>query len=317
MKNDRRHFTRPREPLARSETGSERIAQLTCHSEQWHGLPMRSCLKRTYVISTAGRNPGLDFLSHWCGIRNDKTEFLINAVKKRPASTVCRGLPASCLAGRRQPLGKPPTGFSEPDVGEPPDVKCDVVIVQDGLMSAELKTTWLADKETRHGCVVEGSNKNSSQVSMQRRTISWSSIIAIQMARSKLSESNRSECIHLNKLWLEVGVSYSNILEYDSPSAINSAGPDSSRRIGNWHQYVLPISLPVGYLAEWNSFMVEPVRLVLRRWRGVCSFSQTMRGTRSDEESHLVYDLRSKKRSRPARRISGGEMICSDHTQRH
>ena len=120
------------------------------------------------------------------------------------------------------------------------------------------------------------------------------------MARSKLSESNRSECINLNRLWLDVGRMHSNFSECDSPAAINSAGPESSRRNGNWHQSVLPISLPASSVAEWNSVLVEPVRLILRRWRGVCSFSQTMRGTRSDEESHLVYDLRSKKRSRPA-----------------
>jgi hypothetical protein len=145
----------------------------------------------------------------------------------------------------------------------------------------------------------------------------------IQKARSKLSESDRSECINLNRLWLEVGVSYSSILEYESTAAINSAGPESSRRIGNWRQSVLPVPLPAGslaglpagslaglsavFLAEWNSVMVEPVRHVLQRWRGVCSFSQTMRSTRSDEESHLVNDLRSKNNvGLPTRRLFGG-----------
>jgi hypothetical protein len=147
----------------------------------------------------------------------------------------------------------------------------------------------------------------------------------IQKARSKLSESDRSECINLNRLWLEVGVSYSSILEYESTAAINSAGPESSRRIGNWRQSVLPVPLPARrvrrslttgslaglsavFLAKWNSVMVEPVRHVLQRWRGVCSFSRTMRSMRSDEESHLVNDLRSKNNvGLSARLLSGRE----------
>ena len=41
-------------------------------------------------------------------------------------------------------------------------------------------------------------------------------------------------------------------------------------------------------------YNVESVRLVLLCWRGVCSFSQTVRSNRSDEERHAVNDLRSK-----------------------
>ena len=159
MKNDRRHFKRPREPLARSDTGSESIAQLTCHSERWHRQPMRGSLKRTYVISTAGRNPDLDFSSHWYGIRNDKTDFLINAIKKRLATTVCRGLPADCLVGSGPQLGKfirrlfggPPTGFSESDVGRPPDVECDAGRTPDELVSSEMEAIQSIDDEVQNG----------------------------------------------------------------------------------------------------------------------------------------------------------------------
>jgi hypothetical protein len=205
-------------------------------------------------------------------------------------------------------IGKRLTGFSEPDVGEPPDVECDVVLMQDGLMSSELETTWLTDKEIRHGCcVAECSNKSSSQQSMQRRTISWSSIIAIQMARSKLSESDRWECINVDRLWLEIGKTYSWVLEYDSAAAIHSAGPEASRRIGNWALGRFANPTVSSNVVEWNSGMDESMRHVLRRWRGVCSFSQTMRSTWSDEESHLVYDLRSGNNvGLPVRQLFGG-----------
>jgi hypothetical protein len=122
-------------------------------------------------------------------------------------------------------------------------------------------------------------------------------IEAIQAARSKLSESAESKSKIVNRLWLEVSKTYSSFSEYDSTAAIDSAGPEISQRFENWysgfHRYHFVLPVP------WDLVMVESVRLVLQRWRGVCSFSQTMRSTRSDEESHLVYDLRSKKLSRP------------------
>jgi hypothetical protein len=43
------------------------------------------------------------------------------------------------------PLGKPPTGFSELDIGEPPGVECDVGRTLDELVSSELETTRVTD----------------------------------------------------------------------------------------------------------------------------------------------------------------------------
>jgi hypothetical protein len=70
-----------------------------------------------------------------------------------------RGLPdldadrrGSCLAGSSPPLGKPPTGFAESDVGEPPGVECDVGRMLDELVSSELETTRLTDDEVLDGC---------------------------------------------------------------------------------------------------------------------------------------------------------------------
>ena len=128
VKNARRHIKKPRKPLARSDTGSESVTQLTCHCEQRHGLPMRS---------------------------NPKDCF----DKKRLAMTEWRDLPAacppsfwrSCLAGSSPPLGKPTTGFSEPNVGRPPSEECDVGRMMDELVSPELETTWLTNDEVRDG----------------------------------------------------------------------------------------------------------------------------------------------------------------------
>ena len=47
------------------------------------------------------------------------------------------------------PLGKPSTGFSESDVGKPPDIECDVGRMLDELVSSELATTKLTDDEVR------------------------------------------------------------------------------------------------------------------------------------------------------------------------
>jgi hypothetical protein len=130
-----------------------------------------------------------------------------------------------------------------------------------------------------------------------RTTSHFSKIEAIQAGRDKLSESVGSDFKTVKRLWLEIGEPYSNFSECDSTAAINSAGPKPSRRIGNlhpgscWHHSVLPI--------PWDSVMVESVRLVLQRWRGVCSFSQTMRSSRSGENHDNVFILRPKKRNRP------------------
>jgi hypothetical protein len=94
----------------------------------------------------------------------------------------------------------------------------------------------------------------------------------IQMARSKLSEPDGSQ---VNKLSLESGETHLNYLKCGYPAAIHSIGSDASRKIQNWypesrwHRFVWSIPR--------DSLSIETVRLVLQRWRGVCSFSQTMR----------------------------------------
>jgi hypothetical protein len=222
------------------------------------------------------------------------------------------------------PKGDASSGFVQFDVGEPPDVECDVGRMLDELVSSELETTRLTDDEVRHGCELTMEQallrnykpplldidrcleRTSTQqsiafqytVSIRGLNVSRSTMIeAIQAARSKLPESSGNESINVNRLWLEVGETYSNFSECDSTAAINSAGPEASRRTENWHpgsrwhQSVLPIT--------WDSVMVESVRLVLQRWRGVCSFSQTMRSNQSEEKHQNVFALCPKKRSRP------------------
>jgi hypothetical protein len=127
----------------------------------------------------------------------------------------------------------------------------------------------------------ECSNINSTQhsiafydtrVHLERIVTRSPILVAIQMARSKLSESDGSQG---NTLWLETGETHLNFLECGYPAAIRSAGPDASRRIQNWFSE-----------SRWRRFVwsiprdslsVKTVRLGLQRWRGVCSFSQTMR----------------------------------------
>jgi len=214
--------------------------------------------------------------------------------------------------------------FTHRLLGGPPDVECDVGLMLDKLVSSELETTRLTEDEVCNGCwltmeqallrhkkpplsdIDTCSERTSTQqsmafeytVSMRGRKISRSTVIEeIQTARSNLSESNGSKSLNVNRLWLEVGETYSKFSECDSTAAISSAGPKASRRIGNlslgtrWHRSILPI--------PWDSIMVESVRLVLQRWRGVCSFSQTMRSNQSIEKHQNVYPLCTKKRSRP------------------
>ncbi len=58
------------------------------------------------------------------------------------------------------PKGNPSSGFAEFDVGEfihrifdkPPNVKCDVGLMLDKLVSSELETTRLTQDEIRNGC---------------------------------------------------------------------------------------------------------------------------------------------------------------------
>ena len=126
VKNDRTYNRWPREPMARGDTVSANIAELTCHCERSQGLPMRS---------------------------NPKDCF----DKKHLATMECNGLFAacppsfwrSCLAGSSLTRGNPPTGFSESDVGRPPSVECDDGRSLDDLVSSELETTRLTDDEVR------------------------------------------------------------------------------------------------------------------------------------------------------------------------
>jgi hypothetical protein len=175
VKNDRAYNRWPREPMARSDTVSESFAQLTCHCEQRHCLPAD---RRDLPMRS---NPKV--------LRKDCFD------KKRLAMTEWRDLPAACppsfstavvlavwrsyLTGSSPPLCKPPTGFSDPDVGGPPDVECDVGLMLDNSMSSlktfrrskgfsdepparpaggseghktELETTRLTDDEVCDGC---------------------------------------------------------------------------------------------------------------------------------------------------------------------
>jgi hypothetical protein len=73
-------------------------------------------------------------------------------------------LKKACWFSRSGPsLGKPPTGFSESDVGVPPDVECDVGLTRQPseghdsdhknlrkVTDCQSETTWLTDDEIRH-----------------------------------------------------------------------------------------------------------------------------------------------------------------------
>ena len=89
MKSDRRHFKRPREPLARGDTSSESITQVTCHSWQWRGLPTQS---RSHPERSEG-------------------SITLNQIL-RPEKA---GLRMTDSLSGNPPLSKPPTGFSESD----------------------------------------------------------------------------------------------------------------------------------------------------------------------------------------------------------
>ena len=212
-------------------------------------------------------------------------------------------------------------GFAEFDVGESPDVECDVGRMLGELVSSELETTMLTDDEVRNGCgltmeqallrhdkppsldiIDRCLERTSTQksiafqytVSIRGLNISRSPVIeAIQTARSNLSESSGMKSLNVNRLRLEVGETCSNFSECDSTAAINSAGLETSRRIENWHpgshwhQSVLPIS--------WDSVIVESVRLVLQRWSRVYSFSSTTCCTCEKSEHEIVHFLHTGK----------------------
>jgi hypothetical protein len=114
-----------------------------------------------------------------------------------------------------------------------------------------------------------------------------------------------------NRLQLEVGESYSNklftgssfdppwqhILGHDSTTVSDLTGPLSGWRFRDWHHgsgwqnFILPIHLSAACLAEWNSIMVESVRLILQRWSRVYSFSSTTCCTWKLGEHRIVYRL--------------------------
>ncbi|MCX6120711.1 MAG: hypothetical protein NTX44_03735 [Ignavibacteriales bacterium] len=114
-----------------------------------------------------------------------------------------------------------------------------------------------------------------------------------------------------NRLQLEVGESYSNelftglsfdppwqhALGCDSTTVSDLAGPLSGWRFRDWHQgsgwqnYILPIHLSAVFLADWNSIMVESVRLILQRWSRVYSFSSTTCCAWKIGEHRIVYRL--------------------------
>jgi hypothetical protein len=98
-----------------------------------------------------------------------------------------------------------------------------------------------------------------------------------------------------NNLRIDDGESSLSLLEYDITAATDSAGSTSVR----WNGFWAP-GLRWKYFdtsTSWDSIMVESVRRVLQRWRGVCSFSLTMRGTWSGDDD--VSELRPKKQCRP------------------
>ncbi len=55
-------------------------------------------------------------------------------------------------AGIGPPLAKHLPGFSESDVGRPPDVECDIGPAMDTSLAIESVTTRLTDDEIRDGC---------------------------------------------------------------------------------------------------------------------------------------------------------------------
>jgi hypothetical protein len=96
--------------------------------------------------------------------------------------------------------------------------------------------------------------------------------------------------------WLTIGGSYWKHWQCDTTAERDQAGPIVNRGNEFWPPGIY--WRDVGWLDSWDAVLVESVRRVLQRWRGVCSFSLTMRSTASDEESHLMVGRRSKKRRR-------------------
>jgi len=120
-----------------------------------------------------------------------------------------------------------------------------------------------------------------------------------QYAMAFESTVSTRECdvsLHSQRLRYSIGGAYTRSWDCDSTAARDSAGPKIYRRNIYWPPGIYWPD--VGWLETWESVLVESVRRVLQRWRGVCSFSLTMRSIESDEESHLMVGRRSKKQRR-------------------
>jgi hypothetical protein len=158
VKSDRRHFKRPREPLARSDTGSECITSLICYRERWRGLP---ALSRSHP--DPDRRSG-EPACHTCIIKAGGGSVIVIKIL-RPEKVGFRM--TNSFSGNLS-LGNPPSGFSELDVGRcirstspsrsderllggPPGVECDFGLILDELVSSGLETTRLIDDEVHHG----------------------------------------------------------------------------------------------------------------------------------------------------------------------
>ena len=244
-----------------------------------------------------------------------------NDVDAREACNIIR------LPALRKVIEKPPTGFSESDVGKSPGVECDVSRFTDDATLYDTETTKFTNTVIHHSCKLdmeqvlpEQSRLPDWDIGKYSQTVgnryreAYRSVQVPQVRNVSLSWMtgqihNANEAAfgneemkqkELDRLQLEVGESYSNkllssrsstdppwhhLMESDSSAADDFAGPPLSWRFRYWYNDhcwqndVLPMPLSVRCLAEWESVMVESVRLVLQRWRGVCSFSQTMRST--------------------------------------
>ena len=332
MKNDRRTYKDQYSPsgglarmifnglqLAQGDTGSGRIAQLACHYEQRRCLPADRRGLPTQSRSHPGRNEG---------------SAIVNQIL-RPQKSGLRLTDSLC---GDPPLGKPPTGFSESDVGKPPDAECDV-----GRFTDE--ATRFTNAEVRHGCEL-----SLKQVLSERnRPPNWDSGTYSQKAGNRYREAcrpvqspqvrdvslswmtgqihnadveafgnNKMKQKDLDRFQLEVRQSRSDkllsarsstdplwqhLIECDSTAVDDFAGPPSSWRYKYfdqcWQNYLLPIRLPDGFLAdmsacclaEWESNLVESVRLILQRWSRVNSFSLTICCTCEKSEHETVHSL--------------------------
>jgi len=257
-----------------------------------------------------------------------------------PHGNPLNGLSESDVSGFADGYAERNRSMDKSPHDKPPGGEYDIGGLADGPWSSELETMRWTDDEVFHGCSLtmeqvlrsdrkppgivdeESLTRINTQLELAilgpisergRSCIHPPTLQAIQMARSKLSESRGQDLGQGNECWPNMSVAYSSFSEYGCTAAINSAGPERGQSEKYWNsgqywqsvsppfhgraQSILPVHPPAHHWAEWGFVMVESVKFVLQRWRGVCSFSQTMRSIGSDEESHLVNDLRSEKRN--------------------